>query len=110
MRSNLYPGDIISIDFDPSVGHEPAKLRPAIVVSEYGFNSRSSSVFVVPITSTDNGYPLHVKVQGDAKGWACVEQMRSMDVESRGYTYIGYANDSTMFQITSLIRGIFGLR
>ena len=31
--------DVILVDFNPSVGHEPAKLRPAVVVSGYGYNS-----------------------------------------------------------------------
>ena len=26
-------GDIIEVDFDPTLGHEPKKMRPAIVVS-----------------------------------------------------------------------------
>ncbi|MEG1494363.1 MAG: type II toxin-antitoxin system PemK/MazF family toxin, partial [Gordonibacter sp.] len=52
---NLEQGDIVIVDFNPSVGHESAKSRPAIVVSGYGFNSRSSLVAVVPVTSGNNG-------------------------------------------------------
>ena len=50
----------IKSDFNPSAGHEPAKMRPAVVVTAYGFNARSSLVGVVPIQSRDTGYPLHV--------------------------------------------------
>ena len=57
---SLEQGDVILVDFNPSVGHEPAKLRPAVVVSGYGFNSRANLVAVVPTTTKDNGYPLHV--------------------------------------------------
>ena len=53
-------GDIIEVSFDPSIGHEPQKKRPAVVVSTYDFNMRSSLTFVAPITSTFNKYPLHV--------------------------------------------------
>ena len=45
---SLEQGDVILVDFNPSVGHEPAKLRPAVVVSGYGFNSRANLVAVVP--------------------------------------------------------------
>ena len=57
---SLEQGDVILVDFNPSVGHEPAKLRPAVVVSGYGFNSRANLVAVVPTTTKDNGYPLYV--------------------------------------------------
>lgn len=107
----LEQGDLIRVDFNPSVGHEPAKERPAIVVSGYGFNSRSSLVAVVPVTSKDDGYPLHIPcdVEG-ARGFACVEQLRTIDVERRGYRVAGYADDQTMRSIMSALRGMFELR
>jgi mRNA interferase MazF len=109
--SSLEQGDIIEVDFTPAVGHEPAKLRPAIVVSEYGFNSRSSLVALIPISSTDNGYPLHVKLRSKAvTGFAVVEGLRTLDVAQRGYTLLGSADDTAMRTIMTNIRSIFGLR
>ena len=32
-------GDIIKINFNPSVGHEEGKFRPALVVSNDDYNS-----------------------------------------------------------------------
>ena len=55
-------GDIIEVNFDPTVGHEPAKRRPALVVSTDAFNMRSSIIFVSPIPPTVNDYPLRVRV------------------------------------------------
>ncbi|WP_165053903.1 MULTISPECIES: type II toxin-antitoxin system PemK/MazF family toxin [unclassified Adlercreutzia] len=107
----LEQGDIIEVDFNPSVGHEPAKLRPAVVVSVFGFNARSSLVSVVPITTKRHDYPLHVPIETDAAaGWACVEALRNIDVAHRGYRVIGYADDASMKTILSYIRGMFGLR
>lgn len=109
--SSLEQGDVIEIDFNPSVGHEPAKQRPALVVSGYGFNSRSSLVSVVPITSKESGYPLHIPcAYGNGSGYACVEQLRNVDVEHRGYSIIGYADDGSMRAIMSAIRGMLELR
>jgi mRNA interferase MazF len=109
--SVLEQGDVIEVDFTPSVGHEPAKLRPAIIVSGYGFNSRSSLVMVVPVSTIDNGYPLHVKVgAGEVSGFACVEGMRTLDVIQRGYKFLGYLDDATMRTIMTNIRGILDLR
>lgn len=109
--SALEQGDIIEIDFTPAVGHEPAKLRPAVVVSEYGFNSRSSLVVVVPVSSTDTGYPLHIKLESDSvTGFAVVEELRALDVEQRGYQLLGYADDKAMRSIMTTLRGVLGLR
>ena len=109
--SRLEQGDIIEIDFNPSVGHEPAKTRPAVVVSVYGFNSRSSLTCIVPITSKRHDYPLHIEIEAEGvHGWACVEALRTVDVDHRGYRLVGYAGDAAMKSIMSAIRGIFDLR
>lgn len=109
--SALEQGDVIEVDFNPSVGHEPAKLRPAVVVSVFGFNCRSSLVGVVPITTKRSNYPLHVPIEaGDVHGWACVEALRTIDVDHRGFRIVGYANDNTMKTIMSYLRGMFGLQ
>lgn len=107
----LEQGDIIEVDFNPSVGHEHAKYSPAIVITDWAFNSRSSLVGVVPVQSTDSGYPLHVAVSdAGLHGFACVEMARNIDVEQRGYRIIGNTSDATMLRIMSLIRGMYGLR
>ena len=43
-------GSIIWVSFDPSVGHEPSKRRPALVVSSDYFNYRCSLTVVVSTT------------------------------------------------------------
>ena len=107
----LEQGDIIEVDFNPSVGHEPAKYRTAIVITDWAFNSRSSLVGVVPVQSTDSDYPLRVPVSdAGLHGFACVEMARNIDVEQRGHRIIGSASDATMRRIMSLIRGMYGLR
>ena len=104
-------GDIIEVDFNPGVGHEPAKRRPAIVVTSYAFNARSSLVGVVPVQSKDAGYPLHVPVsEAGLHGFACVEQVRNIDVERREGRLIGYASDPLMRRIMGMIRGMYWLR
>ena len=108
---SLEQGDVILVDFNPSVGHEPAKLRPAVVVSGYGFNSRANLVAVVPTTTKDNGYPLHVPAtcSGRSIGFACVE-LRTIDVCQRGFEYLGVADDETLRSILASIRGMLELR
>jgi mRNA interferase MazF len=109
--SALEQGDIIEVDFSPSLDHEPAKSRPAVVVSGFGFNSRSSLVSLVPITTTDNGYPLHIPIKASpVVGFACVEQLRNVDIAQRGYTLLAAATDKDMRIIMGTIRGMLELR
>lgn len=109
--TQLEQGDIVEVDFSPAYGHEPAKRRPAVVVSGYGFNSRSSMTAIVPITTTDNGYPLHIEMgKSPVRGYACVEQLRCLDLSARGYRLVGVASHDAMLGIMSAIRGMLELR
>jgi len=103
-------GDIIEVSFDPSYGHEPQKRRPALVVSTDAFNLRSSLTAVCPITSTDNGYPLHVRIDADdVHGFVCVEALRTLDLQSRRCERVSVADATAMGEVLSLIGAIFGI-
>ena len=65
-------GDLIEVNFSPTIGHEPQRRRPALVVSVGYFNNVISSLTVVcPITSIANGHPLHIELDTNnaVKGW-----------------------------------------
>ncbi len=109
--TNLEQGDIVEVGFNPAYGHEPAKRRLAVVVSGYGFNSHSSMTSVVPVTTTNNGYPLHIAMgKSPVRGYACVEQLRCLDLSARGYRLVGVTSRDAMLNIMSAIRGMFELR
>ena len=106
-------GEIGYLDFDPSVGHEPAKRRPALVLSVDGYNAHLSSLVVVcPITATPSAYPLHVPL-GDGYavgGWACVEQLAAVDPVARRFESCGQLLDEwTMGEVLELVGSIFGI-
>jgi mRNA-degrading endonuclease toxin of MazEF toxin-antitoxin module len=44
-------GDIVCVNFDPSLGHEYQKLRPAVVIQADEICSVSSLITVMPISS-----------------------------------------------------------
>ncbi len=44
-------GDIWLVDFDPSVGHEYQKIRPALIIESNNFLPLGNLITVVPISS-----------------------------------------------------------
>lgn len=101
-------GDIVEFDFSSSVGHEPTQRRPALVVSSYEFNVATSMTLACPITHTDNGFPLHMKLPHDldTSGYVVVEQIRAFDLSARKARHIECldAESEFMDNIKTLIR------
>lgn len=112
---SLQQGDIVRVDFNPAIGHEPMKRRYAVVVSTGYFNDVVSSlVAVCPITSRDNVHPLHValpeKGMGDIRGFICTEQMRTLDPKARELAGTGlWLDQRTMDEVLKCIGSIFGI-
>ena len=105
-------GDIIAVSFDPSLGHEPQKRRPGVVVSSDDFNMKSSMTFVAPITTTKSNYPLHVVITeetDDIYGSVCVEQTRAMDLAARPSERVGRLCESDMAEVLTCLGAIFDL-
>ncbi len=55
MRAIPDRGDVILISFDPTLGHEQAGFRPAVVLSPEYYNKASGLCLVCPITTSIKG-------------------------------------------------------
>lgn len=95
MDSAMRRGEIRLVDFEPSVGAEASKRRPAVIVSNDGANSTATLlgrgvITVVPVTSNVNRvFPFQVLLPASDVGLrvdskAQAEQIRSIDVERVG--------------------------
>jgi len=102
-------GDIIEVDFNPTLGHEPQKKRPALVVSTDTFNSATSMTVVCPITSTVNHFFLHEPLPDeiDIHGDVVMEQLRAIDLRARGARKIGELDRKDLEPILIAIRSFF---
>lgn len=86
-------GDFITLTFDPQSGHEQKGRRPALVVSNFLFNKHTNLALVCPITNTDRKIPFHLPVPSSSKvtGFVMVEQVKSIDFNTRKAKFIGKA-------------------
>jgi mRNA interferase MazF len=74
-------GDIIYVNFDPSVGHEMNFNRPAIVISPSSFNKLSNIILVCPLTTKPKGSPWEIEMPNEmkTKGVIRVDHLKSID-------------------------------
>lgn len=103
-------GDIIWIDFDPSHGHEQSGRRPAIVISASEYNQKTGLAVACPVTSKTKHYTHEVIFKGEkTSGVILVDQIRNIDWEFRGATFIESVLDVTLDEVEAklltLIRG-----
>lgn len=112
-------GEVWWVDFDPAVGSESAKRRPAVIVGrdplvKAAMTRANGMVTVVPVTSnTANVYPFQVLLPAGAGGLhaaskAQAEQIRTLSV-GRLVERIGALPTDISAKIDNAIRIYLGL-
>lgn len=102
-------GDIYLVDFNPSVGSEIRKKRPALIISCNESNKHFSTVMVIPFSSkTEKVYPFEVLVGKEDSGLEAdsklkAPQMRSVD-KARLKKYVGAINDDILREVEKAIK------
>jgi mRNA interferase MazF len=104
-------GAVLSINLDPTVGHEVNKTRPCVVIQNDIGNKFSPTIVVAAITDAEHigkPYPVNVPVQKGEGGLSkasvvLCNQIRSVD-ESRITGTLGRLSDETMKRIDTALR------
>jgi mRNA interferase MazF len=98
-------GDFITLSFDPQSGHEQKGRRPAIVISNFLFNKATGLAIVCPITNTDRKIPFHLAVPPESSltGFIMVEQVKSIDFNSRQAKFVEKAARELIEDIIAII-------
>ena len=83
-------GTIIKINFNPQAGHEQARYRPAVIISNNIFNQKAKLCIVCPITNTNNHFPLHIPLDERTKttGVILCEHIKALDLNSRSFEVV----------------------
>jgi len=83
--ASIERGDVFLVNFDPTVGAEAKKVRPAVIVSNNINNAHSPIVSIVPVTSNvTRVYSFEVEILPGIGGLqkrskAMVNQTRAVD-------------------------------
>jgi mRNA interferase MazF len=104
-------GDIAMLDFDPQVGREQAKRRPALVLTDRNYNRASGLVVVCPLTSKRKPYPFALPVTVDKiEGAILVDQLKSMDWAGRRAKFHSKTEPALLGKVRQYIAVLLGLR
>jgi mRNA interferase MazF len=104
-------GDIVFLDFDPQVGHEQAKRRPALVLTDQRYNRASGLAVVCPLTSKRKPYPFALSVKVDkVEGAVLVDQLKSLDWAGRHAQFHSKAEATLLPKVRKYIAVLLGIR
>ena len=86
-------GDLVWMDFDPTLGREQAGRRPALIVSPAAFTLNTGFAMVCPITSRVRPFPTSVVIPEGlpVAGEILLSHLRSIDTRARPLQYAGAA-------------------
>jgi mRNA interferase MazF len=108
-------GEIYLVNFDPTIGAEVKKTRPALILQNDIANRHSPITIVAAITSQFDAtlYPTEVLIKAPEGGLmadsvALLNQVRSID-KGRLIKRLGVVKPATMHQVEQAIKISFGL-
>jgi mRNA-degrading endonuclease toxin of MazEF toxin-antitoxin module len=102
-------GDVVHLNWSPTVGHEMAGPHYGLVVSAYLFNHATGTAVVAPITSQGgkvSGFELPLRA-GRVSGVAVLSSLRALDYQGRDVQYAAQADAALVTEANRRIRMIF---
>lgn len=103
-------GDIFYVSFDPSVGHEQKKRRPAIALSNDLVAKTSNMTIVAPISSTKRDFPMYYSLKGTSRihGKILLDQTIALDLNARHVSDDDIVDSVTKQELHNII-GLYSL-
>jgi mRNA interferase MazF len=103
-------GDIVKLNFDPTLGREQAGYRPALIVTTREFNQATRLAVACPITSKVKGFNLEVILPDGliTNGAVLAFQVKTIDWVERQVTYTESLPDETIEDVISKLQVLLG--
>jgi mRNA interferase MazF len=112
VKQNKIPsrGDAIYINFTPQAGKEMDGPHPALVLSQFQYNSSTGLVIVVPITSSVGLHKIEIPIdKGHAVSGAILpDQIKCLDWKERGKKIICRLPDKYVLTVIGYLKAIIG--
>lgn len=110
---DLFCGQVVWVNLNPTMGSEQAGRRPAVVISSNDYLATIPNVVIVlPVTSRNRGLPNHVRLEGNTglglDSFAMTEQPRTID-RRRILRMAGEVNVGTLDQLRRCLERFLGL-
>ena len=104
-------GEIWWVDFEPALGGEITKTRPALIVSNDIANSNLNRVQVIPLTSnTGRLYPSEALVSVAGKSSKAMADQLTTAAKERLKSKLGSISHGEMQEVEKVIRIQLGMR
>jgi mRNA interferase MazF len=99
-------GDIVKLNFDPTLGREQSGYRPALIVTPQEFNQATRLAVVCPITSKVKGFNLEVILPEDlvTSGVILAFQVKTIDWYERQVKYVESLPLETMDEVMAKLQ------
>jgi len=104
-------GDIVWVEFDPVLGSEQAKRRPALVLTDESYHQRSPRAVVCPISSVPRTWPFNVSLPEGlkTKGAVLVDQVRTIHRTERMFRTIERAPMNVVTAVRANLAALVGI-
>jgi mRNA interferase MazF len=103
-------GDIVKLNFDPTLGREQAGYRPALIVTTREFNQATRLALACPITTKVKGFNLEVVLPDGliTSGAVLAFQVKTIDWVERQVKYVESLPDETIEEVISKLQVLIG--
>ena len=104
-------GEIWLVNFDPTIGSEIKKTRPAVILSSQPFNRLRRTLVVVPVSSAygQTEFPLLIAIRSSGRPAVAVVDQVKAAAKERFIRKLGVASANEMEQISDALATLLHL-